>query len=104
LTSSALGCGNASVSQLVRPYEPLAATDCLLPADKLEEAIRHLVEQGVPVPPSSRLPQAVKLLRAVALQGAYPGGHTDLLPIANAIKAAFDFTAIRRALPKIPNA
>jgi hypothetical protein len=92
------------MSQLLRPYEPLAATDCRLLADKLDEAIRHLVERCVPVPPSSRLPQAVKLLRAVGELGVYPADHNELLPIANAIKAAFDFTAIRRALPKIPNA
>jgi hypothetical protein len=75
---------------IILPYQPLAATDCRLPADKLEEAIRHLVERGVPVPPSSRLPQPVKLLSVVAHQGAYPGDAAELLPIANAIKAAFE--------------
>jgi hypothetical protein len=92
------------VSRLIRPYEPLAATECGLLADKLEEAIRHLVDQGVRVSASSRLPQAVKLLHAVAQRGAFPADAAELLPIANAIKAAFDFTAIRRALPDIPNA
>jgi hypothetical protein len=46
----------------------------------------------------------VKLLRAVTQRGAFPADAAELLPVANAIKAAFDFTAIRRALPKIPNA
>jgi hypothetical protein len=88
------------VSGLILPYQPLNAADCNVPADALEGAIRRPVDQGV----RSRLPQAVKLLRAVAAQGAYPSNQARLLPIANAIKAGFGFTAIANPLPRIPNA
>src|SRR5690349_22515070 len=67
-------------------------------ADRLDGVLARLPELGITVRPLGRLPQAVKLLRAIYTAGAYPATEHELVPIGNAIKAAFNFARIIDAL------
>jgi hypothetical protein len=91
------------MTNIVQPYRPLSPENCTELAEALEQAIVHLTTQGIAISPSSRLPKAVKQLRAVAVQKTYPDTPAELRAVMNSIKAAFDFHAIAQALPTIPN-
>jgi len=86
------------LSVLVRPYEPLPPKGAVVLADRLEQSISLLPSFGIKVNPSSRLPHAVRVLRAVYSAGAYPVNQPELIRVGNAIKAAFNFVQVVDAI------
>ena len=68
-------------------------------ADQLEEAIRTMLEWGIRIPPDSRLPGIIRLLRDVASLESFPESSNQRAKIAQAARDAQEFTEIGWVLP-----
>lgn len=67
-------------------------------ADRLEDAIERIERWGVRIHNSSRLPEAVRVLRSVQREGVFPESHCSLAQVAHAARDAQDFGLIGNML------
>lgn len=91
------------MSHLIRPYQPVDPPGCEVLAAAVDDAIAHIRGLGVRINDASRLPMASRTLRAVVAADAFPSDERGLHRVTAAIKIAFDFDAIAKALPHLPN-
>lgn len=68
-------------------------------ADQLEEAIGGLREWEIRIPPDSRLPRIVRLLRELVSEQSFPESPDRLAQIAQAARDAQEFAEISWVLP-----
>lgn len=68
-------------------------------ADQLEEAIGAFREWGIRIPPGSRLPRIVRLLRELVAEKSFPESPGQLAQIAQAARDAQEFAEISWVLP-----
>jgi len=86
------------VPNLIHPFVPLAPDQTDILAQRLDGALTQARTLGIRVNSLGRMPQAVKLLKAVYSAGAYPTTHPQLVRTGNAIKAAFQMTRVIDAI------
>ena len=82
------------------PDQPLPASVGGFLATHLESAIAHFRSWGVRINQRSRLPLAVSLLQDIGTKERYPDSDEELVRVANALRAAFDFRIVAGALEK----
>ena len=68
-------------------------------ADQLEDAIKTMEGWKIRIPPSSRLPEIVRLLRGLVTEASYPSSRSQRALIAQAARDAQEFAEISWALP-----
>lgn len=71
---------------------------CDLIADRLAEAVDKLRSWGYRVQDSSRLPAAVRALRRVGSERAFPGDPIERVRIGNALRIGLDYPRLCEAL------
>ncbi len=91
------------MDQIIRPYQPVTASGCQVLAVAIDDAVAHIRTLGIRVNDASRIPTASKELRAVVASDVFPTDERGVLRATNSIKIAFDFDAITKALPNLPN-
>ena len=91
------------MGQIIRPYQPVTPSGCEVLAVAIDEAVAHIRSLGIHVNDASRIPLASRELRAVVASDAFPADERGVLRATNSIKIAFDFDAIMKALPNLPN-
>ena len=68
-------------------------------ADQLEDAIKTMEGWRIRIPPDSRLPEIVRLLRGLASEASYPSSRSRRAQVAQAARDAQEFVEIGWALP-----
>lgn len=68
-------------------------------ADQLEDAIKTMEGWKIRIPPGSRLPEIVRLLRGLVSEASYPSSRSQRALIAQAARDAQEFAEISWVLP-----
>ena len=68
-------------------------------ADQLEDAIRTMERWRIRIPPGSRLPEVVRLLRGLVSEASYPWSCRQRALVAHAARDAQEFAEISWVLP-----
>ena len=68
-------------------------------ADQLEDAIKKIAGWRIRIPPDSRLPEIVRLLRGLASEASYPSSRSQRALVAQAARDAQEIVEISWVLP-----